>query len=223
MTPIRATGGLELPRHVREAGRTLAYSLLGVAYGVVYIVVVGGGLILGAILSPAWVGLPLMAKVARLAWNLAEGERRQANRLLEAHLPPVPRPPRTRLARHARADRLRSVLARVRDAHAQAAVLARRAGAGRGCRSRWSRSCSCSPARASPARPNRVVGPWTLGARHSRSRCACWRRRSACSPWPRRTASAGCCGPSPRRCCAPSARERSRCARCWPSASATAR
>ena len=94
MTAIRATGGLELPRHVREAGRTLGYALLGVVYGVVYIVVVGGGLILGAILSPAWVGLPLMARVARLAWNLAEGERRQANRLLAAHLPPVPRPPR---------------------------------------------------------------------------------------------------------------------------------
>ena len=95
MTAIRATGGFELPRHVREAGRTMAYSLIGVGYGLVYIVVVGGGLILGAILSPAWVGLPVMAKVARLAWNLAEGERRQANRLLEAHLPPVPRPPRT--------------------------------------------------------------------------------------------------------------------------------
>ena len=95
MTAIRATGGLELPRHVRDAGRTMAYALLGVGYGLVYIVVVGGGLILGAILSPAWVGLPLMGKVARLAWNLAEAERRQANRLLDAHLPPVPRPPRT--------------------------------------------------------------------------------------------------------------------------------
>ncbi len=95
MTAIRATPGLELPRHLRDAGRTLGYSLLGAIYGVGYIVVVGGGLVLGAILSPAWIGLPLMAKVARLAWNLAEGERRQANRLLEAHLPPVPRPPRS--------------------------------------------------------------------------------------------------------------------------------
>jgi signal transduction histidine kinase len=95
MTAIRATPGLELPRHLRDAGRTLGYSLLGAVYGLGYIVVVGGGLVLGAILSPAWIGLPLMAKVARLAWNLAEGERRQANRLLEAHLPPVPRPPRS--------------------------------------------------------------------------------------------------------------------------------
>jgi signal transduction histidine kinase len=95
VTAIRATPGLELPRHLREAGRTLLYSVLGVAYGAVYLVVVGGGLLLGAILSPVLVGLRLMAGVARLAWQLAEGERRQANRLLDAHLPPVPRPPRT--------------------------------------------------------------------------------------------------------------------------------
>ena len=52
---------------------------------------------LGAVLSLVWVGLPLLAGVARLAWQLAEGERRQANRLLDAHLPPVPRPPRRAL------------------------------------------------------------------------------------------------------------------------------
>ena len=34
-----------------------------------------------------------MKGTARLAWRLAEGERRQANRLLETHLPPVPPPP----------------------------------------------------------------------------------------------------------------------------------
>ena len=64
MTAIRATPGLELPRHLRDAGRTLGYSLLGALYGVGYIVVVGGGLVLGAILSPAWIGLPLMAWMA---------------------------------------------------------------------------------------------------------------------------------------------------------------
>ena len=52
---------------------------------------------LGAVLSLVWIGLPLLAGVARLAWQLAEGERRQANRLLDAHLPPVPRPPRRAL------------------------------------------------------------------------------------------------------------------------------
>jgi signal transduction histidine kinase len=95
MTAIRTTGrGLELPRHLRGAGRTLLYLALGVAYGVTYLLLVGGGLLLGAVLSIAWIGLPLMAAVTRLAWQLAEGERRQANRLLDAHLPPVPGPPR---------------------------------------------------------------------------------------------------------------------------------
>jgi signal transduction histidine kinase len=95
MTAIRAAGGgLDLPRHLRAAGRTLLYLLLGLPNGLVYLVVVGGGLLVGAVLSIAWIGLPLMAAVSRLVWRLAEGERRQANRLLEAHLPPVPRVPR---------------------------------------------------------------------------------------------------------------------------------
>jgi hypothetical protein len=94
MTAIRAPRGLELPRHLALAGRTLLYLLLGLAYGVTYLVVVGGGLLLGAVLSIVWIGLPLLAAVARLVWQLAEGERRIANRWLDAHLPPVPRAPR---------------------------------------------------------------------------------------------------------------------------------
>jgi signal transduction histidine kinase len=94
MTAVRAPRGLELPRHLALAGRTLLYLLLGLAYGVSYLVVVGGGLLLGAVLSIVWIGLPLLAAVARLVWQLAEGERRIANRWLDAHLPPVPRAPR---------------------------------------------------------------------------------------------------------------------------------
>ena len=94
MTAIHASRGLELPRHLRLAGRTLLYLLLGLPYGISYLVVVGGGLLLGAVLSIAWIGLPLLAAVTRLVWQLAEGERRTANRLLDAHLPPVPRAPR---------------------------------------------------------------------------------------------------------------------------------
>ena len=40
----------------------------------------------------------MLAGTARLAWRLAEGERRQANRLLETHLPPVPPPRRAAAA-----------------------------------------------------------------------------------------------------------------------------
>jgi signal transduction histidine kinase len=95
MTAIRSTGSrLELPRHLRDAGRSLLYLLVGVPYGIAYLVVVGGGLLIGALLSIVWIGMPLLAAVTRLVWQLAEGERRQANRLLDAHLPPVPGPPR---------------------------------------------------------------------------------------------------------------------------------
>ena len=54
---------------------------------------IGGGLALGVLLAPLWIGLPLLAGTARLTWRLAEGERRQANRLLASHIPPVPPPP----------------------------------------------------------------------------------------------------------------------------------
>ena len=94
MTAVRSTAGLELGSHLRVAGRTLLYALLGLPYGIAYIVLLVGGLLLGAVLTLAWIGLPLIAAVVRLTWQLAEGERRSANRLLDAHLPPVPRAPR---------------------------------------------------------------------------------------------------------------------------------
>ena len=98
MTALRRVpGGLHLPAHLRAAGRALSYIVLGIPYGVAYLVLVGGGLVLGVVLSLVCIGLPLLAAVARLAWQLAEGERRQANRLLDAHLPLVPRPPRRAL------------------------------------------------------------------------------------------------------------------------------
>ncbi len=85
---------LALPQHLRVAGRTLAYLALGLPYSLTYLLLIGGGLLVGAVLSLVWIGLPLLAAVVRLTWRLAEGERRQANRLLDAHLPPVPRAPR---------------------------------------------------------------------------------------------------------------------------------
>jgi len=66
--------GLDLPWHLRAAGRTLLYLLLAVPFGVAYLVLA-----------------PVASVVRRrVFWSLAEVERRQANRRLEAHLPPVP-------------------------------------------------------------------------------------------------------------------------------------
>ncbi len=98
MTALRrAPEGLQLSVHLRTASRALVYVLLGIPYGIAYLALIGGGLVLGVVLSLVWIGLPLLAAVVRLAWRLAEGERRQANRLLDAHLPPVPRPQRRAL------------------------------------------------------------------------------------------------------------------------------
>jgi signal transduction histidine kinase len=52
-----------------------------------YLLLIGPGLLAGLILSPVWRGL--LDGTMRLAWRFAESERRQANRLLETHLPPL--------------------------------------------------------------------------------------------------------------------------------------
>ena len=83
---------LDFAPHLRVARRALLYLVVGLGQGLTYLLVIGGGLVLGVLLAPLWVGLPVLSGTARLAWRLAEGERRQANRLLETHLPPVPPP-----------------------------------------------------------------------------------------------------------------------------------
>src|SRR4051794_25684221 len=89
------TVALDLSPHLRAARRTLLYLIVGLGQGLTYLLVLGGGLVLGLVLAPLWVGLPLLAGTARLTWRLAEGERRQANRLLEAHLPAITLPSET--------------------------------------------------------------------------------------------------------------------------------
>ena len=89
---VVVTAALDVSPHLRAARRALLYLIVGLGQGLTYLLVVGGGLVLGVLLTPLWIGLPLLAGTARLAWRLAEGERRQANRLLETHLPPVSPP-----------------------------------------------------------------------------------------------------------------------------------
>src|SRR6478735_6906800 len=87
------TAAIDLSPHLRAARRTLLYLVVGLGQGLTYLLVIGGGLALGFVLAPLWIGLPLLVGTARLTWRLAEGERRQANRLLASHIPPVPPPP----------------------------------------------------------------------------------------------------------------------------------
>jgi signal transduction histidine kinase len=81
--PARRTD-FELRWHVRAAGRTLLYLLLSVPYGVSNLVV-----------------LPFAVFRPRIVWSLVELERRQANRLLDAHLPRIPREQRREAVRRA--------------------------------------------------------------------------------------------------------------------------
>ena len=53
-----------------------------------------GALVLGIVLSVVWIGLPLVIAALAACQALAEVHRRQANRLLAAHLPPLPAPER---------------------------------------------------------------------------------------------------------------------------------
>ena len=90
------TSAIDISPHLRDARRALLYLFVGLGQGLTYLLVVGGGLVLGVLLTPLWVGLPILAGTIRLTWRLAEGERRQANRLLETHLPPRPAGPAPR-------------------------------------------------------------------------------------------------------------------------------
>ena len=71
-----------------------------------------GALALGVLLSVIWIGLPLVIGALAACQALAEAHRRQANRLLGAHLPPLPEPERRgdtlwRRSLHALSDRRR--------------------------------------------------------------------------------------------------------------------
>ena len=155
------TAALDVSPHLRAARRALLYLIVGLGQGLTYLLVVGGGLVLGVLLAPLWIGLPLLAGTARLAWRLAEGERRQANRLLETHLPPVSPPaPGSRLRRAVPQPR---AVARARDAAREAAALAAR-------RWRWPRRRSLLTVALAAlgvsgltGDDGRLVGPWSLG------------------------------------------------------------
>jgi signal transduction histidine kinase len=72
-------------RHLRAARRALLYLIVGLGQGFTYLLLIGSGLVAGVVLAPLW-RAPLDATTG-LVWRFAESERRQANRMLETHLP----------------------------------------------------------------------------------------------------------------------------------------
>jgi signal transduction histidine kinase len=104
--PVLAS--LELPRRVERAFRALAYIAFCVPLGVLGVVALAG-VAIGGLLGLVGLLPPLTFAIAA-AYRLAEIDRRAANRLLDAHISPLPPRPRVagsafRRARAALTDR----------------------------------------------------------------------------------------------------------------------
>jgi signal transduction histidine kinase len=102
---------LLLRRRIEVAGEGFAAVAGTFAIGVAGALVIAA-LVLGVLLSVVWIGLPLVLASLAACQTLAETHRRQANRLLSAHLPPLPTPERRdeslwRRSLHALSDRRR--------------------------------------------------------------------------------------------------------------------
>ena len=162
------TAALDLSPHLRAARRALLYLVVGLGQGLTYLLVIGGGLVLGVLLAPLWVGLPLLVghRAARVAAGRGRAPAGQpaAGDAPAAGPPPAPRGTGVR-EEHGR----RRVLARARDAPAQAAGLAGRAGRRRPARRAGGRA---RRARRERARRRRRAARRPVGARPGRRRRA---------------------------------------------------
>jgi signal transduction histidine kinase len=104
--PLQAE--LELPRRIERAFRTLAYLALSVPLAVLAVLALVA-VAIGALLGLTGVGTPVLQAAIDAAHRVGELDRRAANRLLGAHIAPLPR--RARVAgspwqrgRHALSD-----------------------------------------------------------------------------------------------------------------------
>jgi signal transduction histidine kinase len=80
---------LELDRRLERAAHAAAYLVVNVPIAILGLVSVLA-LVLGAALSVAWIGLPLLVGAAAACRRLVRLDRRAANRFLGTHIPPVP-------------------------------------------------------------------------------------------------------------------------------------
>jgi signal transduction histidine kinase len=81
---------LDLPRRLKHAVDALAFLAMSLPIGVLFGVAIAG-LAVGAVLSLAWIGLPIVLLAVGASLRLAAIDRHQANRLLGAHIPPLRR------------------------------------------------------------------------------------------------------------------------------------
>jgi signal transduction histidine kinase len=80
---------LELDRRLERAANAAAYLVVNVPIAILGAISVLA-LVLGAALSVAWIGLPLLLGAAAACRRLVSLDRRAANRFLGTHIPPVP-------------------------------------------------------------------------------------------------------------------------------------
>jgi signal transduction histidine kinase len=80
----------DLLRRLRHAAAALAYIGISLPLAAACAAVIAA-VVLGAALSVLWIGLPLLLAALAAVQRLAEADRRAANRVLDAHLPPVRR------------------------------------------------------------------------------------------------------------------------------------
>jgi signal transduction histidine kinase len=78
----------DLSRRLERAVQALGYLAIGLPLGLLAVLVLAA-VALGALLSVVWIGLPVLLTALGLSRRLADFDRRQANRLLDAHLPPL--------------------------------------------------------------------------------------------------------------------------------------
>jgi signal transduction histidine kinase len=83
------TAALELSRRIDEAVQALVYLAIGVVLGAAgWLAILA--LAVGAVLSIAWIGLPLLLGAVFALRRLAELDRRTANAMLDAHIAVLP-------------------------------------------------------------------------------------------------------------------------------------
>jgi signal transduction histidine kinase len=88
-----ALASLELPHRIEQAFRALAYIIMTVPLGALGLLALVG-VALSALLSLVGIGFPLLLLAIAAGRRLAEIDRRAANRLLGAHIAPLPGRPR---------------------------------------------------------------------------------------------------------------------------------
>ena len=79
---------IDFGRRLRAAIAALEYLVLSLPIGLLCALTTAL-LVLGAALGAIWIGLPLVLFAVAACARLAEIERRQANRLLDAHIAPL--------------------------------------------------------------------------------------------------------------------------------------